>query len=192
MIRGLKWLPVLPLLWLGGFLHFAAGLPRGEPAIETGADAIVVLTGGAQRLDAGLALLRAEKAKRLFVSGVNADVSKPMMPAYAANADLFECCVELGYRAADTAGNALEVAGWAGQNGATRLIVVTAAYHMPRALVELRRRLAGADIVPWPVFPAGGEIERWWRAPGTTVLLAVEFSKYLAALARARATGTMS
>ena len=191
-MRGWRWLLVLPLLWLGGFLHFTWNLPRTEPAIEAEADAIVVLTGGAQRLDAGLALLRAEKSKRLFVTGVNADVTKPMMPAYAGNADLFDCCVELGYQAADTAGNAVEVAGWAARNSATRLILVTAAYHLPRAMVELRRRLPDADIVPWPVFPAGGQIEHWWRVPATTGLLAVEFTKYVAALARARLNGLPS
>ena len=50
---------------------------------------------------------------------------------------LFNCCVDLGYEALDTVGNADETRTWARSNGYTRLIVVTSRYHMPRSLAEL-------------------------------------------------------
>jgi uncharacterized SAM-binding protein YcdF (DUF218 family) len=174
------------LLWLGGFLRFVGDLPRAPAEPERDTDAIVVLTGGAQRLDAGIDLLRRGKAPRLLLSGVNASTTKAMLPSYAANSDLFDCCVELGFDAADTTGNGREVARWAAGIQATSLRVVTAGYHMPRALLELRRHAPALDLVPWPVSPAGGRVEDWWRAPATFALLAAEFTKYGAALLRSR------
>ena len=62
---------LLPLLI--GFFWFVENLPEATAdASET--DAIVVLTGGSERLSTGLALLDSGKARRLFVSGVNARV----------------------------------------------------------------------------------------------------------------------
>src|SRR3546814_4570320 len=66
---------------------------------------------------------------------------------------LFECCVDLGFEAADTAGNALETAGWLNAHGYKSIRLVTANYHMPRSLVEFSRRLPGITIVPPPVLP---------------------------------------
>lgn len=53
LFRGLLYLAVA---WLLGFGYFYLTLPE-EPAEMPGADAIVVLTGGAGRLEAGLRLL---------------------------------------------------------------------------------------------------------------------------------------
>src|SRR3546814_9566295 len=38
---------------------------------------------------------------------------------------LFECCVDLGFEAADTAGNALETAGWLNAHGYKSIRLVT-------------------------------------------------------------------
>ena len=56
------------LVWLGGFAWFVVSsyLIRDDPSSST--DAIVVLTGGRQRLETGLELLAAGKAKKLFIS----------------------------------------------------------------------------------------------------------------------------
>ena len=177
---------VAALLWLGAFLRFAGDLPRqvADPAQPT--DGIVVFTGGAVRLDVGLDLLAQGKAKRLFISGVNPATTRSAMQAVAGRAELFECCVDLGFAAADTVGNAIETAVWADAAGYRSLRVVTAGYHMPRSLVELRRRLPGVALVAHPVFPEHVKLDRWWSWPGTAGLLVQEFHKYVFALARAR------
>lgn len=187
----LLWLfGAVALLWLGGFIRFVADLPRAPDSPSRITDAIVVLTGGAQRMEAGLDLLRQPRAARLFVSGVNPNVGKTMMPSYAENADLFECCIELGHMAQNTAGNAVEIAGWAAANNVRRLRVVTAAYHMPRTMLELRQRLRGVDLLAWPVSPPGGRAQDW-RSAGTAAVLAGEYTKYLGALARVWAEGAL-
>jgi uncharacterized SAM-binding protein YcdF (DUF218 family) len=70
------------------------------------------------------------------------------------------------------------------REGFASLRLVTASYHMRRALLEFRRILPDTAIVAHPVFPDAFKREQWWRWPGTAHLLAVEYSKYLGALAR--------
>ena len=180
------------LLWFGAFMRFAAELPRQVTNDAEESDGIVVLTGGAARLDVGLELLAAGKAKRMLITGVNPGIGKTDMQARSSgHASLFECCIDIGF-AADTIGNAQESAAWAQAGGFKRLRVVTASYHMPRSLVEFQRRLPGVALLAHPVFAEHVKLERWWMWPGTAALLAGEFQKYLAALARARAAQALA
>lgn len=171
--------------WAGGLLWFAADLAARVEDSGTVTDAIVVLTGGADRLERGLELLEAGKGRKLFVSGVHRGVDLPDLLRKARVAgELAHCCVVLGHAADDTAGNALETAQWMRREGFVSLRLVTASYHMRRALLEFRRILPDTAIVAHPVFPDAFKREQWWRWPGTAHLLAVEYSKYLGALAR--------
>ncbi|MGG5810731.1 YdcF family protein [Falsiroseomonas sp. CW058] len=177
-------LPLALLLALGGgfawFLDEAAGTPA-EPARRT--DAIVVLTGGAERVETGLRLLEAGLAPRLLVSGA----ARGLTPAELARAHGRDPValggrVALGHAAATTTGNAAEAAAFARAHGTASLRVVTAGYHMPRALLEIGRAAPGLVLVPHPVQPAAlrdGSIppRRAWT------LLPMEYLKYLAAAA---------
>ena len=145
------------LLWIAGFVAFMLTLPDPAPLDEK-TDGIVVLTGGPGRLARGVEVLREGSAERLLVSGVD-PVVRPVDLATELEVDqrLFECCIDLGKRAADTAGNGAEIAAWARTRGYSSLRVVTAADHMPRALIELERRLENrVRILPDAVPVAGG------------------------------------
>jgi uncharacterized SAM-binding protein YcdF (DUF218 family) len=176
------------LVWFGALLQFTAMLPRGAPALEA-SDAIVVLTGGAARVEVGINLLAAGKAKRLLISGAKAGTTKADLMAGAPKggtwAEMFECCIDLGF-AVDTVGNAEETAAWAKANGVRSLRIVTASYHMPRSLLEFHRRMPDAELIPHPVFPEHVKLDQWWRWPGTAALLTGEFDKYVIALVRVR------
>jgi hypothetical protein len=63
------------LVWTIGLVRFVATLPADVSADRTRSDAIVVLTGGSDRLATGLKLLREDYASRLFISGVAEGVS---------------------------------------------------------------------------------------------------------------------
>ena len=156
-----------------GFFWFATLLPTA------------VLTGGSDRLAVALDLLSAEKAEKLFVSGVyhGVDVRQLLDLSQHSPEDL-SCCVVLGYEADNTRGNAIETAAWMKQQDYGSLRLVTATYHMPRSLLELRRVMPGIEIVPHPVFTETFKREDWWLWPGSSTLLITEYTKYLVALAR--------
>ncbi len=178
------------LLWLGGLLWFATDLTCdvGDPVGAT--DGIVVFTGTPDRLHAGLDLLRAERGARLLISGVRRGTSKRLLSNAMGRApEMFECCVDLDDAARDTAGNAVETARWARRHGYTSLRVVTGAYHMPRSLIELRRRLPAAELIAHPVCPDAVKLDRWWAWLGTGRLIIGEYTKYLISLVRARLAG---
>ena len=175
------------LTWLAGLVWFAEALPRQVADAATVTDGIVVLTGGSERLKVGLALLGAGRARKMFVSGVGHNVAPQDIATFSARApDLFECCVVLGRHAQDTAGNADETARWVADEGYRSLRIVTATYHMPRSMLELRQAMPDGVFVANPVFPEHVHLERWWAWPGTASLLASEYTKFLLTAARIR------
>ncbi len=124
------------LAWILGFVWFALFLP--QPAPKDNTDAVVVLTGGANRIDRGLAILEAGKAKRMLISGVDLDVKPAELAAeYDRPQKLFDCCIDLGFRAVDTRSNALETARWAAKHKVKTMRLVTHDWHMRRARLEL-------------------------------------------------------
>ncbi len=176
--------PLLAAL-VGGFVWFVGQLPDPAPTPLQRTDAIVVLTGGSGRLTAGLDLLAAGRADKLFISGVYHGVEVDELLRLARNAPQeLACCIVLGYEADDTRGNAAETAVWMADNGYRSLRLVTAVYHMPRSLLEFHRRLPAAEILPHPVFPEGFRRDDWWAWPGSFGLLVSEYLKYLAAVLR--------
>ena len=166
------------ILWAAGFVWFAATIPDRVADPLTPTDAIVVLTGGAQRLSTGVELLQAGLAKKLFVSGVyhGVDVAEILRLSRLSPGEM-ECCVVLGYAADDTIGNALETAAWMAKERFRSLRLVTASYHLRRSLLLMRAAMPDAVILPHPVFPPQFRQDAWWQWPGTASLIVSEYSK---------------
>ena len=136
----------LLLIWMLGFAWFALLLP--QPASITPTDGVVVLTGGAHRIDRGLEILESGKSKKLLISGVDRDVKPPELEAqYPKSAKYFECCIALGFQSVDTRSNALETAAWAKRNNMRSIRLVTHDWHMRRARFELDRALPNGITV---------------------------------------------
>ena len=175
------------LLWAAGLVWFAASLPTAVADPTRRTDAVVVLTGGTGRLRQGFELLEQDRAQELFISGVGrgVKVDELLRIDQIAPPEL-ACCVVLGYKAGDTQGNALETAAWMAAQGFESLRLVTAAYHMPRSLLEFRAAMPGAEILPHPVFSRNFRQADWWQWRGSTLLLAKEYNKYLLAWVRNR------
>lgn len=128
------------LAWALGFVWFAVFLP--QPAKLAKTDGVVVLTGGAQRIDRALRVLATGNADRMLISGVDRDVKPSELAAqYPKSAHYFECCIDLGFKAIDTRSNALETARWASRHKIGTLRLVTHDWHMRRALLELHLAL---------------------------------------------------
>jgi uncharacterized SAM-binding protein YcdF (DUF218 family) len=61
---------------------------------------------------------------------------------------------------------------------------VTADYHMPRARLELRAAMPEATIYPYPVATNELKAAEWWKTGQGAERMILEYSKYLAVLAR--------
>jgi uncharacterized SAM-binding protein YcdF (DUF218 family) len=188
-MRERRFRPVLAALlaigafWLFGLVWFARGL-QPPPASPEATDAIVVLTGGSERLAAGLDLLGQGLAQKLLVSGVPRGVGiADLVAGTGVSPETVACCVALGHNADNTIENAEETSAWLAAEGFRSLRLVTATYHMRRSLVVFYRAMPGVRIVPHPVYPAGFKEREWWRWPGTLSLTVSEYNKYLAAVA---------
>ncbi len=174
-------------LWLlaFGFVMFASSVMREPVESDFKADGIVVLTGGQSRITEGSRLLKLGRGERLLISGVNNQTrQEDLQRLTGLDEKKFNCCVDLGYTALDTIGNASEARTWAEARQYDSLIVVTSNYHMPRSLVELGRVLPNTKLIPHPVKPKTFQTEAWWLSPLTTRNLVAEYLKFLPSAAR--------
>jgi len=156
------------MLWVLGFAWFALLLP--QPLDGRNTDAIVVLTGGAGRIDRGLQLMKEGAARRMFISGVERSVRPhELAERYNASQRLFDCCVTLGHEAIDTRSNGIETAHWLDKRGYDTVRLITTDWHMRRAAFELRQALPGDIVLVYDAVPGH---------PGLMVLVK-EYHKYL-------------
>lgn len=168
-----------------GFLIFASLTTRPAVSAKPRAEAIVALTGGTRRIRAAGKLLQAKQADRLLISGVNRVVSRAhLRKLLDIDEDLFACCVDIGYAAQNTRGNAIETRQWARKHEFKSLIVVTSSYHMPRSLNELGNLLPAVDLFAHPVVPERFRNSPWWLDRKNVTLLGAEYLKYLPSAAQ--------
>ena len=172
---------------VAGFVWFLWKVPTTEVVIDRNADGIVALTGGPERITDAVRLLAAGRGKRLLITGVhrttNLSEIARLMPAHES---MVTCCVDLDHSAMNTVGNAVETRRWAATRGFHSLIIVTSNYHMPRTLAELKRKLPGITLIPFPVITDKLRSEGWWADTATARLLLAEYVKYVLAQLRIR------
>jgi uncharacterized SAM-binding protein YcdF (DUF218 family) len=175
----LRWIAAAVFgLYLAGFVTFVTGLPKAPGDLHH-IQGIVALTGGEMRIDAANALFERGIGQRLLISGVHPNTTKEKLKAIVHGGNRFDCCVDLGYAAEDTHGNAREAAAWARFHRFHALLIVTARYHMPRSLSEFRSALPDTEIVPYPIDPESIP-KGWWHNFRALKVLHAEYAKYLA------------
>ncbi len=179
-------------MWGYGLSRFTDSIPAEVTDTTTPTDAIIVLTGGSGRLNEGFRLLSENRAKKLFISGAYRGVEvRKLVRMFQHVPRQLERRVGIG-NATNTLGNALETGEWIAIEGYSSLRLVTAAYHMPRSLLEFRHAMPEIMVIPHPVFPERVKRERWWAWPGTASLIISEFNKFLVAWARHKAAGMIA
>lgn len=176
---------VMTVAFFGGFAAFASYVAAlTTPADPEPADAIIVLTGGQARIDAAVALLKSGKGERLLISGVHPSADRDdLAEATGGDQTLFACCVDIGYDALDTVGNAEESAQWITSHGYRSAILVTNNYHMPRSLLEMGRLVGDTRLDPYPVVNSDLSDWRWLSQPDARRILFTEYLKYIASFA---------
>ena len=172
--------------WAIGLVKFHSAIPIVEETSKEKTQAIVVLTGGSGRLDKGLELLEKDPNALLFVSGVYEGNEVRHLLKFSKQRPF-----DLGARIAignaiNTHENALETAVWVFRNEIQSLRLVTAAYHMPRSLLEFENVLPNRRIIAHPIFPKHVKQARWWAYPGTATIVIGEYNKLLLVWVRQR------
>ena len=165
-------------VWAGGFWFFVRQIyayPRDE---STKTEAIIVLTGGRNRITEAGKLYNRKLADKLFISGVNKRVSLNQIERRNEISLQAKSRVQLGQKAKDTIGNAEESMEWINQNKIKSVRLVTSNYHIPRSLLEFRSRLPELEIIAYQVYSENVQ-QQWWRSWGSFTLLATEYNKYL-------------
>ena len=177
---------VCAIMGVAGFLHFAETVAALEAPRDPKADAIVVLTGGYQRIDHAISLLKDGAGERLLISGVNPTTSgNQIRKLTQSSSALFECCVDMGYDAVDTIGNANETARWISDHRFRRVLVVTNNYHMPRSLLELTVSDQQTEFIAYPVVNSDLRNGNWLTQPLVLRAMLSEYLKYSVARIRA-------
>jgi len=143
----------LIFFWLAGFGVFLGYVAMEKPQEPSGhTDALIVPTGGSNRIHTGLDLLSGGMSGHLLISGVGREVSlEDIRKIWRPGEKALPCCITLGHDALNTKGNAEEVKNWMEQNHYHSLRLVTSNYHMPRTLIEFRRAMPEMTMILHPV-----------------------------------------
>ncbi len=160
--------------WLFGLCLFALFAYTLKFSALPNADAIVVLTGGADRLATALSLLDQNKAPRMFISGVNSKVSTGALFAKIDESLIHR--IDLGYEADNTFENAVETTQWMQKNKIRSILLVTSFYHMPRSLFELKTYQPNVEVYPVPVFI---QTKQHWGHTRSAWLVFEEYNKLI-------------
>lgn len=173
---------MIAALWLAGLHWFTRSMMDMPPQKLVQADAIIALTGGSNRVEKAFDLLEQDRGKKVFISGVYHGVEvKELLNLWRTESHKeLDCCVVLGFEADNTIGNAQESVTWMEKEGYKTAYLVTANYHMKRALLAFQRLGPDIKIIPYPVAPEGLDMKNWWRDTKFRNLVIREYSKYLA------------
>lgn len=167
------------LVWLGGFVAFHQKI-RSYPDDKLDAtDAIVVLTGGKNRLAEAMKLYNHGLAKILIISGVGKNITLEQLEKE--NRVVIERQTEqviLGNEATNTIENAIEVSEAIRRNNAASVRLVTSYYHMPRSEQEIMAMNPDVKIVYHPVYSENVS-DKWWKRWGSFYLIAMEYNKFM-------------
>lgn len=183
---GVIWsLGILFLGWMLGLVWFALEMSRYPSQCTIPTEAIIVLTGGSNRIGEALDLLQKKQSSKLLISGVQKGVSlNTILKTTGYDKTVDPKQVFLDYQARSTIENSQRAAQWIKQNSISSVCLVTANYHMRRALLEFHQRLQGVQIIPHTVNPIDPSGNPWFKDTKTFLLYMMEYHKYLGALIR--------
>jgi len=131
-----------------GFMLFAFTLGNPAPAGSDRADAAVVVTGGAERIEHAIDVLRSGRVKRVLIAGADPLVTKKDIARRLGGDDrLVRCCVDLGSESVDTRSNAEEAGRWLAKHKFKSVLLITSDWHMRRARYEFDKVLGGQYLL---------------------------------------------
>lgn len=172
-------------VWVGGFLWFVFDMPQNPPCPDCTTDAIVVLTGGKNRIAAAFDLLDQKLSDHLLISGVNPGTTlKTIEKKSGFKGPIADYKISLDDQSRSTKENALYTLKWLEKNGYHSVRLVTANYHIRRSLLEFQNVMPNILIIAHPIMPQESLDSHWYKDYKFFCLFFNEYNKYLGALLR--------
>ena len=181
---GLIFILFIFVVWFVGLVIFDYRINHFSFDKTAKTDAIVVLTGGRHRLAEAIRLLNEGFSNKLFISGVQKNISLKDLEKRNGIKIVSDREIVLDRVAANTFENARETDAWIKQHQIKSIRLVTSNYHVLRSLIEFRRRNKDIKIVIHPVF-SENIATSWWKSFYSFYFLAQEYNKFIVAYLRA-------
>lgn len=155
MIATVFWVVLLGWLIFYSAIVYYGNTPSAFP--RTG----VVFTGGPARVTHGLHLLHTGALDAMLISGIHAQA----FPALDKQRQSLQ--LSLGTQARDTRGNVEEAKQWLRKKRVSTFTLITSDFHMPRALLLLKKHTPELTPVPWGVrtSPYKRFVQAWREYP---------------------------
>ncbi len=174
---------IIVLSWAAGILIFAWKINHLPVSSDRKTDAIIALTGGRNRIAEAVSLLKQGLAERLFISGVDKDISLQNINN-TQKLDIADYLhIDIGHNASNTFENAEETRQWVINHQIRSIRLVTSNYHVFRSLIEFEDQNPELEIIPHPVYSENIE-KKWWTSWQTFSLIFKEYNKFLYAYLR--------
>lgn len=164
--------------WFVGFVCFCKKINSYELDNKTQTDAIVVLTGGKNRIKIALDILSQGLAKKVFISGVDKDISIEDLKQRSDIQIDNNMPIVIGNTAKNTIENAIESKNWIEKNNIKSIRLVTSNYHLPRSILEFRAQNPNIKIIINPVYSENIS-PNCWSSYSTFSLILAEYNKFL-------------
>ena len=176
---------ILTALISSGFLSFIYMINssyRTTENINYNSEHMIVATGGTNRLNHGLEIMKNKPYLKMLLTGVGKGVNKidiaKVISAKKWQIDILDCCVYLDDSARNTKENAFQASKWLKNFQANSVYLVTANYHMPRLFLELKNQSPHMKIIPISVQADSKPLKNIWK-PKNFSLLIIEFFKFI-------------
>lgn len=173
------------VFWFAGFIAFNYRINNYKHDTNTKTDAIIALTGGKNRIGEAVNLLNKGLADKMFISGVQKDISLKEISKQQALKIETKREIEIGNQSTNTVENAIETNDWIKKNHIKSIRLVTSNYHIPRSMEEFKARNPKLLIIPHPVYSESVS-KKWWKNEGSFYLIASEYTKFLYVCLRTR------
>lgn len=165
-------------VWLGGMIGFGYTINHLKTDEKQKTDAIVVLTGGRNRISEAVQLLNAGAAEKLLISGVAEETSLEALKKREDVKVTTSREIILDKKSTNTVENAIEASAWVKKNHFNSIRLVTSNYHLPRSMAEFRANNKNLKILAHPVYSDRVE-QNWWKSWHSFQLIASEYNKFL-------------
>lgn len=172
-------------IWFVGFMIFANKINHYRTDNDTKTDAIVVLTGGRNRISEAVKIWDKGLAEQLFISGVQKNTSLDAISKRQAVNFSKRQGILLDKKSTNTIENAIETQAWIKQNNILSIRLVTSNYHIPRSVEEFHFRNPDLKIIIHPVY-SDYVAKDWWKSARSFYLIASEYNKFLCIYAMRR------